>query len=397
MKIFKQTIVFAFILGLFYIAMPLSAFAVDPIDEISLSQRIEAKQLYDQARALRNNGQALEAQRLLENSLIINPLLASSHSLLAEILAANGQFDKASDHIEIALKFSPNDPDIMMAQARILSWQEKNAAALLVMNDVVADFPDYKDAEDFHNKLRDINETIDAVRMAWRADLSFSKSTFSRVSLTPWKQTTVALSRKLNDENSISFTLDAAERFSLHDVSMVARINHSFSASKGVYASLLHTIGAEFLPKWTVAGGGYFKIYEGNGLLGPTITGVDVKYSSYGLVKVKGVDVWLSQYLFSGQGWLTFRSINSFVNDGKNPKGYSIRGDLIVHDRARIYAGFADAPESDRGIVTTTTSYFGGMVITINPNLSFNAGYAHHDREGSYIRKEVGVGLTYKF
>lgn len=394
---FKLSICHACILAVFLVwpMTPLHASVSE--QQIPLNERIEAQQLYDQALEMRNAGDASSAQTTLEQVIILNPKLAEAHSLLAVILAAKGEYETANLHIKRAIGLSANDPDIKMAKARILSWQGKTTEAKEIVTIVVAEFPEYSDAQDFLTRLETIETSQENLNIPWQVGVSFSRSTFSKVPLTPWKQTTFSLYNQINEHNSAVFTLDMAERFSLHDVSVSLGINHNFENKSGLHFSLLSTIGAEFLPKWAMKTGGFLKLNEGNGFFGPTIVGVDGKYSSYGLVKVKGVDLWLSQYILAGKVWVTIRSINSFVNDGANPKGYSIRFDGYLKEGMRFFAGYADAPESDRGIVTTTKSYFTGFNFAIKDNLDFNVSYAHHDRENSYVRKEITVGLVHKF
>ncbi len=363
--------------------------------QVDLASKIEAQNLFQEAKSLRISGQLNIAEEMLISAIAINPQLAEAHSLLAEMLAARQSFLNAQQHMSLALQLSPTDPDIKMAQARIFYWQGKNNQALLIMERVLGSFPEYEDAQLFYARLLSVTGSDNI--SSWRGHVATTRSSFSRIPLSPWTQTTIDITRDFSDKNSAVFTLDLAERFSLKDVSLSTRFDHKFSKNGGSYASLSHTFSDEFLPEWTVATGGYYTVSQASGVLGPTIVGVDSKYRSYALAKVVSVDVWLSQYVLNGKGWLTLRSINSFVDDGQNPKGYLIRGDYFIHDNVRIYAGYAKAPESDRGIVTTTVSYFTGLVVKVNDRVDFHVDYSEHDRESSYIRKEVGAGLSYKF
>jgi len=65
-------------------------------------------------------------------------------------------------------------------------------------------------------------------------------------------------------------------------------------------------------------------------------------------------------------------------------------------DRLRLFAGAADAPDLDAGVVVRTTSLFGGMSIDIGARYTLRVSYTHDDPEGSANRGTMAIGMGYR-
>jgi hypothetical protein len=77
--------------------------------------------------------------------------------------------------------------------------------------------------------------------------------------------------------------------------------------------------------------------------------------------------------------------------------GWSIAGGFAPFDRVRLRASYADAPESESGVVADTKSWSAGAVYDVTPAVAVRFGFLRENRARAYIRKEYTGGLTLRF
>jgi len=69
---------------------------------------------------------------------------------------------------------------------------------------------------------------------------------------------------------------------------------------------------------------------------------------------------------------------------------------MPVTDRLKLSLGVANAPEAIDGVAITTQSVFGGATYSLNDGLDAFVNLSRHDRENSYVRNSINVGITHK-
>lgn len=417
-----------------------------------------ASQDYDAAIAARGNGQIELAITYLESAILKNPDYVSALTLLATLEASLKRWQLAEQHIQAAIFFSPDDPDLLLTRARILSWKPDYAEAESIVDRVLANHPDYLDAwmlkgriayyqnqfssaelafakarkiapqnlelllamgdvqaaqgdfdaarATYQNAYRLFPNSAEALERSrrdfaenkpWQASVSVSHSKLERIPLNDWLSVVTSLNRTLDENNKLGVSIEYARRFSLNDVQLSTTLNHKIASHLSGYLTLGMTPDDEFLPAWSASAGTDMRWRQGEGKIGNSHVGVDIGYRKYISNKVALFDLWLQQYFFSDQLVFTLKSINSSVSGGNNTNGWLGRVDIAPSDRYHLYAGYADAPESDRGAVTSTKSAFMGVIFHSSNTLDLRIDYARHDRENSYLRKEYVIGLSSKF
>jgi hypothetical protein len=70
-----------------------------------------------------------------------------------------------------------------------------------------------------------------------------------------------------------------------------------------------------------------------------------------------------------------------------------LRGDYQPHERHRLFAGVADGPDTDLGVVTNVTSLFGGVEFPIAGRISLTTSLAHEWRSVGSDRTELRAGI----
>lgn len=422
----------------------------------SLAQTAEED--YAAAVGERGEGQIESAIAHLESALEKNPEHVAARTLLAVTEAAIGDWASAEKHIEIAVSLAPGDPDILLAQARISSWQGAYAEADSLVDQVLDDYPDYLDAwilkgriAYYLDELSDADAALQRARRlepdnlevliaigdiqaaqgrideaqatyrtayrlypdseeaaeraervfekpaSWRSGASLSHSSIERIPLEDWWSLSAFVSKDLNDSNSLAVNLEYAHRYSLYDVQLAAVLNHRFSPKSFGYLSIGGTPKDDFLPAISRSAGGNIRWRDGGRRIGPSILEFDINYREYLFNSVSGLNLSLRQLFFDERLQLTYRSINSRASDSSTDKGWLARVDITASDRYRLYLAYADAPESERGIVTSTVSSFAGLIVHFTEALDFRVDYARHDRTNSYLRKDLAAGFSVRF
>jgi hypothetical protein len=89
--------------------------------------------------------------------------------------------------------------------------------------------------------------------------------------------------------------------------------------------------------------------------------------------------------------------VNIFDEQGRHRAGWLGRGDVMVGERTRLFAGAADAPDVSEGVVTPTFSLFGGIAHDLDSRTTLRLSAAHEDRAGGGDRLQLGIGLGLRF
>lgn len=423
---------------------------------LSLAQTPE--QEFAAALADRDEGRIESAIDRLDSIVASNPEYVSAHVLLATLEATLNRWESAESHIDAAISLAPGDPDVLVAKARISSWRGSYSEADALVDDVLEKFPAYLDAlilkariayyldklDDADEALRRamrlepenlevliavgdvraaqgrIEEAMRSYRLAaglypnsqeaaeravreferrrfWNAGATLSRSTIDRIPLEDWKSLSAFLSKQLNEKNNLSFQLEHADRYSLYDTQLLAVLNRRFTSEITGYLSLGATPNDDFLPGRTAAAGGDVRWRAGGRRLSSSLIGFDMSRREYFSTSVSGFNLSLRQKFFDDRLQFTYTSINSRESGRNTESGWLARIDLDASAGYRIYAGYADAPESERGVVTNTVSAFAGFGLDLTEALSVRVDYARHDRAESYLRRDFAVGFNFRF
>jgi YaiO family outer membrane protein len=143
------------------------------------------------------------------------------------------------------------------------------------------------------------------------------------------------------------------------------------------------TPDADFLPAWRLAPGASLRLGTSTSLL------LEGSLRDYATGTVKGANVGLEQYFLNGAVSLNARFVNSWDPAGRHLTGWRVGGSFVPVRRVALHVLYADAPESDSGIVAGTRAWGTGLSFEVTPSLILRVDYARENRQGSYIREDL--------
>ncbi|MDH3673680.1 MAG: YaiO family outer membrane beta-barrel protein, partial [Gammaproteobacteria bacterium] len=291
--------------------------------------------------------------------------------------------------------------------SEVLLRQPENLEAVLGLGDVKAAQGDYDRAEANYRRAATIDPTSAEVAerlsrerprtFSWRLDTNGSYSRFSRESRPSWRESFNQISYQVSPNTVVHGRWEISERFDRLDNYFQAGVDHRLSDRVSGYIYLGFTPSANFRERRAASGGGAVRLGSGQDRFGPTVFTIDTRQATYGTGDVTTIIPGLQQYLLAGRLWLSAKWINTLDEIDRHRKGWSARVDGQVVWRVILYAGLADAPETQANLTLDTRSYFGGIVVQLTPRLSARLDYLHEDRQDSFIRESVNMGISFNF
>lgn len=374
-----------------------------------------------------------EAAKLFPNNIDVLIRLAFVRGYL-------GEYEAALEATEKGLNIEPRNIELKLARSRILAWAGRYGEAERLANVIIAEKPGSSEAfavkgriEYYQGKLGPARSNFvkalsidpnnaeakagyaDVARamgaspadtdtgargavQRWRIDTGYLHSVFSRVPTEDWRESFFRIEHTLPTGTSLSFRVDNSRRFDDTETAFGAGVAQRISPAVRVYLEGTAAPDAVFLPRWTVAAGGNFRLFNSGGFFNATSLIGTLRHKHYATGDIQDISLGLEQYFLDGRLWITGKGIRTFDREtGSRMTGWYGRLDWQVATRLRLYAGLSRAPETEGGITTDTKSNFGGLAIGLSPNVNLNVDLAREDRENSYIRTVYGMGLTLKF
>lgn len=353
----------------------------------------EVEALLESARAAQARGDLAAAMSALEAAAAAAPGDADVLRRLGTAQGQSGRTEAALATLARAQRLAPDDADIRLAIGQVHYYRGEHRAALGIAEAVVARQPDNGDAKDLAERTR--RALADGGSTRWRLDWSASYSHFEDDARERWLEGSAALGYRIDDQTSVTGRVDGADRFGRTDVYGEARVDHRFADGRSAYLALGATPGADFLPEWALQGGLGLRAWRSG--LGDGVITLDVRHAKYATGSVETLSPGVEQYMLDGRAWLTGRLILTWDEDGERQTGYLLRGDVMATERARLFAGYADAPETVENVTLTTRSVFAGGVLDLSNRLSLRLDYVRDDRERSYVRHAVTAGVGVRF
>ena len=414
-----------------------------------------AVQMAEEARKLRMEGRFGEAEALYSKALARDSRNVDLLVALGLVQGYQQKFDDARLNFEKALAIAPNSLDAKIGLVRLSIWTGAIEEAATRLQSLSATAPDNREIEGLRARVlllqghageaeaafaalvasdssdvdavlglgdarrargrekaaleayqtahvldpasADVRQRLEApAPKFWRLDIDGNYSTLTG-SQPNWSEASIALSRALGPDTTLTARFFAAARFDHSDQQAGLSIAHKFSDRFSGYAFASVTPDADFLPQYAIGGGGAFVVSKGDARFGPLSATFDLKYEHYSDGNVETVSPGLQQSLWSDNLVLTAKWINVFDQQQHHAGGYLVRADWSVVDRLRVFAGYSDALEPSDGVMIPTRSAFGGLSFDVNERLTLRTNFAHEERENAYNRDVYGVGMTWRF
>lgn len=414
--------------------------------------------LYGEAMEARSAGDMATAISKLEAVVARVPDHVDALLVLGTLYGQQDRLDEAHATLSRALALAPDYVDLRLALARVSSWREDHVQAAAMVDEILATRPDHVDALILRARLayyvqdHELSEThyrrvlerepenveallglgdVEAAReefdaadalyrraaaidpgspearerlsrerpriFPWRLDVSGSYSWFERQPRKRWRESFNRVGYRFSSKTSVHASAEISQRFGVVDTFLGAGIHHRPLDWLTGYIEGGGTPSADFRERLTFSGGGTARLWRGAEALAATLITLDAKWARYGGGEVVTVKPGLQQYFLAGRVWLSGQWINIVDETDTHLQGWFGRVDALVHDRVRLYGGAANAPETVRNMSVQTFSVFGGVVVELNERLGLHLDYARDDRENSFVRNTIVLGLTVRY
>ncbi|MCA0199810.1 MAG: YaiO family outer membrane beta-barrel protein [Proteobacteria bacterium] len=402
--------------------------------------------------AARRSGDFPAAERSYRAAVEAAPQSAEAWNALALVQGYQARYADALESVNRAEALAPNDLDISLTKARVLAWSMRYEEAARLVDRVAAARP--KDSEAlalrgriafyrtqnaeaeraFNAALAADPQNLDAVlglgdverargndaaartyflrareidpgskdvadRLAtkqpdgplWRLDVGGTHSWLDRTALPDWSSQSIALTRMTGAGSYVTGAAGRYRRFGMTDVELTAAAGAPLMEGVSARLEASVTPAADFLPRWRLAPSVTANIFDETALM------LEGSVRHYATGTVSGFNVGGEQFFMERRLSVSGRFINSIDDTGKHLTGWSAGVTAIPMDRISVRASYANAPESDAGIVADTRSWSAGLGYDITPTLTVRADFTHDNRSGGYLRDEVSIGIAVRF
>jgi len=201
---------------------------------------------------------------------------------------------------------------------------------------------------------------------------------------------------QVTDKTKITGIVEAAQRYGLFDAFLAGRIDQQFSPDVSAHVMVGGTPNAHYRPIFYLGGGASWRLYQQPGPIAATVLTMHAHYADYLSGPVKNFTPGLEQYFFGGRFWVSAQWVNLIDALENHLSGFIVRGDVMLRDDLRAFAGYADAPEISDNEPVRVIAYFGGFVYDLNPSTILRLSYAYERRLGLFDRSVFSLGATFK-
>ena len=339
---------------------------------------------YQAAVAARQAGDPKHAVDLLQPIVAGEPDNLDARLQLGLALLSLQRLDEAERAFQEVIARAPDYADASLGLARIAQRRGDLAKARAILAGL-----DQSNVE-----VAALSRAIQpaAVRR-WQLDADgiFSNLSDDRAN---WYDGAVQLRYRASGRTVYQGRAEVARRFGLTDVYGELGVERRLSDKAVVYAVAGSAPGGDFRPRWLVGAGGSLKVSGGGSA---TVLTLAAQQAAYRFDDVQTLNPGIEQYFADGRVWLTATSINILDGDGDYRAGYLIRGDGLVTDKLRLYAGYSDAPDTSEGIILGTRSVFAGMSLDLGERAKLRLSLAREHRYPGVEQWDVSTGLGWAF
>lgn len=367
----------------------LGAIIAAALASAAAAQAVNVGEATARGQAALNRGDHDAAVRELAPAATAAPDNAEVLRLYGVALGRAGRTDEAMAALRRAAAIAPNDVDIWLATAQVHYYRAEIRDAAMLVRRVLTARPNDEDAADLAVRLAQARR--ETYGPPWRFDMSGSYSHFEKDARRRWLEGSVGVGYRPDESTGVYGRVDVAERFDLTDVYLEGGVDHRFNADWNAGFSFGATAGPDFLPQWAA------QARVGRRAWHNAVVSLEGRFADYRTGSVETLTPTVEQYLWNGRAWITGKLVVTWDEDGDRQEGFILRGDVLPSERLRLFAGYADAPETINNATLTTRTLFGGAIVDLDERYSLRLDYARDDREASYVRHVFGLGFTARY
>ncbi len=303
---------------------------------------------------------------------------------LAAEQAAAGNLDLALATIERARMLAPDDLDIRLARARILTWSGRRDDARAEADTVAARDPRYPE-------LAEVRAALTGPVARQRPGVAASVGLAS-VKLAGddqvWTTLTGTGFAPVSARAIASVTIETEARRRT-DTRLTARLDGRLAAGEA-YAEVAVTPDADFRERSSIAGGIVHPV--GSGLDGS----FNLRHARYADVSVTVVEPGVRLRLAGDRLILSAKWINLFRSDDDHRSGAAVRGDWNIEGDHILFAGGATYPDTEAGITRQVRAVYAGAILPASDRLSLRLTGDYEHRAATYTRRGATLGLVWR-
>ena len=343
-----------------------------------------AEQDYQAGVAARQAGDLDEALGRLERAAAAEPANADIFLQMGLVYLAMSRLDEAETAFRHVLDLAPDYADARLGLARVARRRRDRETALAELDRIG---PGHAEADEMR---RQILGTAAVRPWRWNVGLDGSYTDVDR--LADWQSATLVVQHRVGRSMIVTATADATRRFRRTDIYGEARVDYRFAPGAYVHALVGGTPDAEFRPEYQLGAGAAIRTHGGPYA---TVAQMEFRQARYPAGDVQTLTPGIEQYL-GERAWVTVHWVNTW-DRFRHSSGWLVRGDVMPNGRLRLFAGVADAPDLDAGVVIDTRSLFGGVSLDVGEHLTLRFSFAHDDSPGPADRDTLALGMGFRF
>lgn len=233
---------------------------------------------------------------------------------------------------------------------------------------------------------------VEAAAPPWRIDINIAQSALT-ADLPEWRETSLAVGRRFNDDWATTARLEASERFDRHDLYGEVRLDRALGEASSAYLTFGLGPNSEFRPEAAFRFGGAAWVAGLHGAR--TMLQVDLDWARYRSGGTQALKLGIEQWFASGRVSLNGRLIGLEDGRGEVRSGFVLGGSRRAGDRLDLRASYADAPESDQGLTVNVRALALGATLEVSDAFSLRAWATREERK-AYDRSELSLGAAWR-
>lgn len=301
-----------------------------------------------------------------------------------------GEPATAVDWLAIAVMEEPDNADAWVQFGFALRDTGHPDDARGAFERALALAPDYADARDGLASLAPSAGEMPQGRAPDPVVVTLDGSWSALEDAKDWDELRLGIAVPTSGGVTVGASLETGHRFGVADSYGELRLDSPRSRVANYYAIVGGTPDADFRPRWQIGAGGSVRVADGTVPLYATL---DVRHGDYPAGAVTTLAPGTTVYASKGRVWASARWINVFA-DGRHSSGGLARVDVETGEHARLFAGFARAPDLAEGRVVVTTSLFGGANVRLSDRVDWRVSLARDEPTNGLDRTTLSTGLS---
>ncbi|MDP1931021.1 MAG: YaiO family outer membrane beta-barrel protein [Gammaproteobacteria bacterium] len=441
----------------FCIALLLSTLHVGN-SSMAAEQVLDYDTLVQNAMNLRNAGNMSEAEVALRQAWEIASNKSEASYLLGLVVAFQERYAEAIAILDAALIDYPQDTNLLLAKARVRSYQGVLQEAEVLTQGILNNQPDNQEARNlsgrialyqrrpahartlFTQVLQSHPDDLEALIGLYDTELVLgnreeagtllakaaqiapghidvlSRQSAAAMPGTPkhawitgyersrmdtagqhWHDRFVEYRHRYSIASEQSLRLSHNHRFGEHDTSIDTSLLLRQQSSVPVELGLSYTPDAHFMPEHSLRASMGFRLSEGSDTFGSTFMNTSFQSARYSTGNTLRGTISADHYLRNIDAWLSAGIGLVRDENSTNIGGWQFGAHWQTTANARIGFTYSEGGETENAITTRTRSVSGYMAYSFDTRWQLQLNVSESRRERSYTRESIALTLQYRY